>query len=1224
MRKKEISITVGSILILLTIPLTVSAGLWVRGFTGEAKSTKPPNTIFSEESATNEFISNEILIKLKKNSTTKVKKNPKPNSTGLASLNKLNKKNKVRTIQRLGISKKVKGSNLERWVKITTSDKKEILTGDMTDILKKSGSLTKLGELLDEYKKDPNVQSVTPSTLVKPADISPNDYYFSTNDLWHTPSHSDLWNIQKINLPSAWEDTTGSENVVVAVIDTGIDNTHPDLKQNIWQNTGEIANNGVDDDGNGFKDDIQGWNFINDNNDLSDINGHGTHVAGIIGAVGNNDTNHLEDTGTRLVGTNWKISLMPVKFITSRGGSDFDAASAINYAVDNGASIINASWGGVFPSPIVSEAINYAHSKGVIFVAAAGNYNQTASTYSPANEPNVIAVSSTNYQDEKSCFSNFGIVVDVAAPGGDATRCGGVDDGILSARSSTTNREGVGEYYLLASGTSMAAPHVAGIAALIKAKNPDFTNEEIRHILRNSADPIFGTNWNENVGYGRVNAAQALSSSSPPPTPRITTLPATTNPQIISIKGYVHSKNPLSNYKLEYGKGKNPSEWNQLASGTSAVPNETQLASLDGRNLSGYFTFRLSATDSDGQKSEDRIQIYFENNLVSSLPKSIEKPAIFLINYFLRGDEASLAFGDITGNGKPELVATSLCKIYAWKGNGNITPGFPAEISDSSCEAIRHVTLVDLDKSGNGAQEILVTGASKMIYVLNGDGTTRKEWPKNLAEIDPHASESGLSGLFPFSYGLAADLDSDNQNEIITHGFQIGGIGNPDPAFAFEEDGSLMTGWPSFNHKTFYPNFMGSGSFGNYLPGQEKEVIIPTLFDGAIFNSSGDTDVLKRFVPGGASEMHQFSFPSANFDLDSLDEVISVLRKQSDQVVVEALNVEDATNSLGWSKEATSSWGGASIADVDGNGELEILFNADDKIYIWKKDGSDLPGWPKEKNKIARNQYPPTTLDLNRDGKLEIIVADAAGEGLSIFDYSGKKIFSAPYLGNIYTHPIAADFDGDGIMEIAVLASSDLDILKDLNIKLYLFEIPDSTVLPHSTPWPQMNHDSGRSSLFSTCQGDLNSDGLVNYTDYTLLTQKYGKQTGQTGFFPEYDMNSNGTIDAFDLFQFSSHFGACAKKEKDTDNDKFSDRLESYTESDPSNSCSTNTSHTAWPPDLNNDKAVSGLDIFTIIGEFGNKSGDENYSPRFDLNADLIIDIDDIYTVVDLFGQTCQ
>ncbi len=298
-----------------------------------------------------------------------------------------------------------------------------------------------------------------------------------------------------IDAPEAWDIHTASSEVIVAVVDTGVDYNHRDLQGNIWVNSGEIPDNGVDDDGNEYIDDIYGYDFINDDGDPNDDHGHGTHCSGTITARGNN--------GLDIAGVCWNAKIMALKFLDSDGeGYTSDAATAIYYAVENGADVISNSWGGGGYSETLEEAIDYAHSQGVILVAAAGNDNSDSAHY-PACYEHMIAVAATDSDDKRASFSNYGDWADIAAPGVD----------VLSLRASRTS---IGitynDYTTIASGTSMACPHVAAIITLIISNHPDAYTHVIAARLFETTDDISTQNpgFDGMLGQGRVNAYKAV------------------------------------------------------------------------------------------------------------------------------------------------------------------------------------------------------------------------------------------------------------------------------------------------------------------------------------------------------------------------------------------------------------------------------------------------------------------------------------------------------------------------------------------------------------------------------------------------------------------------------------------------------------------------------------------------------------------------------------------
>jgi hypothetical protein len=351
-------------------------------------------------------------------------------------------------------------------------------------------------EAMKRFASDPAVQYVSLDYLVQ-VDVVPSDLRFG--ELWglHNTGQSGGTADVDVDAPEAWDITTGSSSILVGVIDTGVDYNHEDLAANMWRNPGEIPGNGVDDDGNGYVDDIYGIDAYNGDSDPMDDHNHGTHVSGTIGAVGGN--------GIGVVGVNWRVTIMALKFLGSSGsGSTSGAIECINYAVimaSRGVNIrvLSNSWGGGGYSAALRDAIQTAANAGILFVAAAGNdaANNDATPHYPSSYDvaNVIAVASTDRYDQRSSFSSYGLSsVDVAAPGS-------------SVLSTTRNNQ-----YAIFSGTSMATPHVSGIAALILASNPTMSYQALRKLILFSSDSVSSLSGLVLTG-GRVNANNALRQS---------------------------------------------------------------------------------------------------------------------------------------------------------------------------------------------------------------------------------------------------------------------------------------------------------------------------------------------------------------------------------------------------------------------------------------------------------------------------------------------------------------------------------------------------------------------------------------------------------------------------------------------------------------------------------------------------------------------------------------
>ncbi len=320
--------------------------------------------------------------------------------------------------------------------------------------------------------------------------LTPNDSIYLAGTLQHLPV---------IQAEQAWDINTGSGDVIIAIIDTGVDWEHPDLEANIWHNPNEIQNNGIDDDGNGFIDDYVGWDFggldgTPDNNPKEDKADHGTLVAGLASAVTNNEI------GVASIG--YKTKIMAVKTSQNDLRSDLGNAliaygyEGLKYAADNGADVINCSWGGYNYSYFAQEIIDYAIAKGALVVAAAGNDNSKDKFY-PASYDGVISVGGTNYVDQKASWSNYGIKIDVTAPGVNVT---------------STWQDS--PFYHATSGTSLSSPIVAGLAGLTFNQFPYYNSLQIGEQIRVNCDNInnINTGFTNLLGSGRINAFKTLSN----------------------------------------------------------------------------------------------------------------------------------------------------------------------------------------------------------------------------------------------------------------------------------------------------------------------------------------------------------------------------------------------------------------------------------------------------------------------------------------------------------------------------------------------------------------------------------------------------------------------------------------------------------------------------------------------------------------------------------------
>ena len=304
--------------------------------------------------------------------------------------------------------------------------------------------------------RNPNFEFAEPDYIANII-LTPNDPYYAAYQ-WHLP---------KVGAPTAWDTATGSASVTVAVVDSGVQATHPDLAGRV----------------------LAGYDFANNDADPSDDNGHGTAVAGVAAARGND--------GIGTAGAAWNVAILPVKTMNSSGSGSYSAiANGITYSADRGAKIINLSLGGTSSSSTLANAVAYAWNKGSLLVAAAGN-NGTSTTVYPAAYPNVVAVSATTSADTLASFSSFGSFVDLSAPGQDITTSW-INGGFITI-----------------SGTSFSSPLTAGVAALALSRNPALSNAQLSSLLTANTDDLGAAGYDTFFGAGRLNAAKVVAAAAP-------------------------------------------------------------------------------------------------------------------------------------------------------------------------------------------------------------------------------------------------------------------------------------------------------------------------------------------------------------------------------------------------------------------------------------------------------------------------------------------------------------------------------------------------------------------------------------------------------------------------------------------------------------------------------------------------------------------------------------
>lgn len=524
------------------------------------------------------------------------------------------------------------------------------------------------------------------------ASITPNDPYYKNQ-----------WYLEKISADSAWEKISESPNMVIAVIDSGIDINHPDLKENIWRNPKELVANNKDDDKNGFIDDVNGWDFVNNTPDPTPkfLPGwteagvsHGTMVAGIIAARGNNNQG--------VAGVVWRTQIMPLRVLNDKGeGKVSDVVRAVDYATNNGADIINLSFVNFIYSETLQAAIARAHKAGVIIVAAAGNeqaagegYNIDKTTIYPAcydgqlSENMVIGVVATDALDQKARFSSYGFhCVDIAAPG----------ISFFSTVTLGSDRNSPTKYYDgFWSGTSMATPLVSASLALIAQANPELSRREIVNILFASTDNIsrLNPNYQGQLGNGRLNLNSAI----------------------------------------EMAKARLYSRLGRLILFPVIGNKEAKLTAVNGdlvKNLSGNIKINPNSSLAIGDVNDDG----FSELIIGAAPGGEPRVNIFnyegkLLKTFLAFDKnfrggVNVAVTTLDTNTQAEIVVVpasrSTAQVRIFNMNGKLLKQFLA--ADRRWFGGLNVAVGDIE--GNGENKIIIgygSGQDPQVKIFNRDG----------------------------------------------------------------------------------------------------------------------------------------------------------------------------------------------------------------------------------------------------------------------------------------------------------------------------------------------------------------------------------------------------------------------------------------------------------------------------------------------------------------------
>jgi subtilisin family serine protease len=833
-------------------------------------------------------------------------------------------------------------------------------------------------------KNDPDVLSAQPNYIYRLCKV-PND-----------PDFADQYAHRLIQMPDAWEISTGSNEVVVAVLDTGVDIDHPDLKDNIWVNAGEIPDNDVDDDENGYVDDTHGWNVERDTNHIepdrnwgdSSVINHGTLVSGVIAATG--------DNGEGVVGVNWRCRIMVVRLspeITSA-----EVAKALDYASENGAHVANMSFGsdafGPKGDPLVREALDRAHECGMLLVASAGNADTIRPSY-PAAHYHVMAVSSTNGEDTKTGHSSFGPWVDIAAPGTDIV---------------TTDLDGA---YLATAGTSFSSPYVAAVGALVLSHRPELTSMEVRAILENTTDAVDYGALDSNAAYlgtGRVNAYQALMRADENHPLAEIVEPGQNavfdqDVNVLDIALLVHGEY----YCLDY-RAYEDQQWVLAAEGDCPVDSHDLVrVSLPNPGISAY-VLRLRVI-TEGHVHTDRKEIRIQV-AAQQPPWPFSQSTDYFPDKVFYGSPLCL---DVDGDRRNELVQSSFMFddvgsqgiIDLWDEHGHSLPGWPVSVDDTyefNC------AVGDVD--GDGAYEVVGTSYydnSIHVWRVRDGMPLAGDWPQFVGDW-----LSYMVGL-----PVLADLDGDGDSEIIvglddTSG-ESGGL------FAFRADGTPL--WQrryALEGGISVADMDADGDVEMALSGYGSGM---TRVHTYLLDHQGQT--IRRWQGGSKKAV-----VIADLEGDQVHELIFC----TDQGI-RAVHVDGSTLWFADVHEPLEGLGAISIGDIDSDGynELYVHNHRDSHGYVYGRihafdhQGHEFVdrGFPKTIIGDARDSV-PLIVDVDGDNEKELVVA-SGGASVMAWERDGSVTPGFPLFGiscMFQSSPALKDLDQDGDLEM-MLAGED-------------------------------------------------------------------------------------------------------------------------------------------------------------------------------------------------------
>ncbi len=910
---------------------------------------------------------------------------------------------------------------------------------------------------------------------------------------------------------------TDHSRVKVAIIDTGVDYEHPDLAGNIWINTvEENGRTGFDDDFNGYIDDVRGYDFSGDDvtglaitpdPDPMDTIGHGTHVSGIVGAVAGN--------GIGIEGIAPNVEIMCLKIFPNALASA--SALAIAYAVEHGAKVINASWGSPYFSSILFDAVKYAVDNGVVFVAASGN-SGTSAPFFPARLDNAFTVGATGSDDRVTTFSTYGNWLDICAPGQDILSLRAQNTDLYAASGEPLLRIIDNDYYL-ADGTSMAAPHIAGCAALILSVAPGLSVDSVKNLIMNTADIAANPNgampaeYSPYGGWGRVNVGRAVGLLANDYAEIESPHPNAIAAGLLPISGSAFSAE--GNDFILRARPASLDDWVTIASGDASIIRSV-LATWDSSPCDGDTKLELAVGDGIAFTSTIRLV----NSQVVEILSPIENDTVYSVADVVGSasiptfDHYELSFYYDSDPKRKFLIARSNELIYRkslaeWTV-GQLLPGAGVlELvvfgSGDPITTTRHITIKSAiadnyprnpgvrphycstagDIDGDGRPEIL-TG-SRAGIIVNGfrDNTFRM--------ISNPADSSYESAIALY------DFNSDGADEIVC--VTDSGIS------LLDGDGRAFPGWPKrvatgLQYNAFptplVTDIDGDSLMEILFVNAAGEIYCWHADGTSYFNSQGgrfaevENHGLHRTF-GGAFVSLLFAY---DFDADGYQDVGTLYTSFGEEggaYMFSGKNGAPLYPDRGAKVFSGGGIFGGALADFDGDGVPEIAFshwysaNLAMATRIIEADGSELPGWPKLfPEKIQYLTPYPAAADLDKDSLPELVCVYSALDGGEVYIWRGN---GEPFLGsefgrndgffagvvNSLANPIILDVDNDGELEIVSRGGA---VFFGKPERLFAWNL-DASMVPG---WPIYTYADPSIVLYSPntpVAGDFDGDGLL-------------------------------------------------------------------------------------------------------------------------------------------------